>query len=216
MSTALTQADLDALAAACREAEAKTGAEVVVYAVRRCDPYAESRWRVAALVAVAAVLGVALARFGHPGWHGADALLLWSVPSLVAGFLAGWLLGGWGPVVRRLASEEIDRIVELRAAAAFVEEEVFDTRDRTGVLLFVALFEHRFVILADAGIRKRVAEGVWDEIVHDTVHGFREGRGREALLAAVRRVGDLLADEGVPRREDDVNELADAPRIRDV
>ena len=212
----LTRADLDALAAACREAEAKTGAEVVVYAVRRCDPYAGSRWRLGALGAMVAFLGVGLARLGHEGWQGGEALLLWGLPALVLGIAAGYLLGTWGPIVRRLADDEIDRVVELRAAAAFVEEEVFDTRDRTGVLLFVALFEHRFLVLADAGIRGRVEEGVWDGIVRDTVQGFREGRGRDALLEAVRRVGDLLLEEGVPRREDDLDELANRPRIRDV
>ena len=216
MSGVLEDADLAAVTEACREAERKTGAEVVVYVVRRCDPYAESRWRLGALGAVLGVLGVALARLGQEGWHGSDALLVWSVPALLLGFAAGYLLGSWGPVVRRLAEGEIERIVELRAAAAFVEEEVFDTRDRTGVLLFVALFEHRFLVLADAGIRERVEEGVWSEIVADTVQGFREGRARESLVRAVERVGGLLEAHEVPRREDDVNELPDVPRIRDV
>ena len=216
MSQALTEDDLAAVTAECREAERRTGAEIVVYVVRRCDPYAEVRWRLGALGTVLAVLAAALYRWGHPGWHGAEALLLWSVPALVLGFAAGYLLGGWGPLVRRLASDEIDRLVELRSAAAFVEEEVFDTRDRTGVLLFVGLFEHRFLVLADAGIRKRVEDGVWSEIVRDTVRGFREGRPRGALVEAVRRVGSLLEDHEVPRRDDDVDELPNAPRIRDV
>ena len=42
----------------------------------------------------------------------------------------------------------------LVAMAAFVEEEVFSTRDRTGILLFLSLFEHRVVVLGDSGINQ--------------------------------------------------------------
>ena len=39
------------------------------------------------------------------------------------------------------------------------EEEVFSTEDRTGILLLLSLFEHRVVVLGDAGIKAKVGEG---------------------------------------------------------
>ncbi len=46
--------------------------------------------------------------------------------------------------------------VERRAHAAFAESEVFATRARTGLLLLVALFEHRVEIVCDRGVEERV------------------------------------------------------------
>ena len=43
----------------------------------------------------------------------------------------------------------MDRRVDRRAAVAFLAEEIFDTRDRTGVLIFVSEAGKRFVDYVD-------------------------------------------------------------------
>ncbi|MGD8439931.1 MAG: TPM domain-containing protein, partial [Holophagae bacterium] len=112
-----------------------------------------------------------------------------------------------------------DRLLELRArqraAAAFLEEEVFATRDRTGILIFVALFEQQVVVLGDAGINRVVPEGAWQQIVDDVVRGVRQGRPTEALIQAIGDSGRLLEAHRLEIRPDDIDELDNELRVRD-
>jgi putative membrane protein len=121
------------------------------------------------------------------------------------------------PSWRRLlvGDEVLERRVRARAAQAFLDEELYATRDRTGLLLFVALFEHRVEILCDEGVRKVVPEGVWQEVADELARGLRTHQAGPALVAAVERCGILLESHGVERRADDADELSNRPRILD-
>ncbi len=107
------------------------------------------------------------------------------------------------------------RRVGRRASVAFLEEEVFKTRERTGILIFVSLFERRVVVLGDEGIHRRVKPGEWEGIVADIVAGIRARRPADALIEAIGRCGALLERRGVELRPDDKDELADGLRTRE-
>ena len=132
------------------------------------------------------------------------------------GAAAGYLLGAAWPGLRlRLVhADVIEHRVRQRAMAAFVEEAVFRTRDRTGILIFLSLLERRVIVLADAGINARVAQFEWDAIVADVVGGMRRGQAGAALAAAIRRAGDVLAAHRFARHPDDRDELTDDLRQR--
>jgi len=216
--------DLAAIERRVREAERATGGEVVVYAVDASDDYPEAAWTAAAAGAALLPLAAAAAHRAAGFWGGAGQgrwadhwtghWLLWIVLPALLGAALGWLAAALLPGLRRRLVREADlaRRTERRAAAAFVSEEVFATRDRTGVLLFVSLFEHRVVVLADAGIHARVPPGSWDAVVEGVVAGIRAGRPGAAVAEGVERCGRLLAEHGVPRRPDDRDELADPVR----
>lgn len=86
------------------------------------------------------------------------------------------------------------------------------TRDRTGVLLFVAAKDRAIEVLGDAGIHAKVPEGFWDALVAKLSTAFKAGRHAEGLCEAVREIGALLS-EHFPRKPDDANELPDRPVI---
>ena len=109
----------------------------------------------------------------------------------------------------------IERRVDRRAAKAFLDEEIFATRDRTGVLIFVALFEHQIRILRDGGVEDKIPPGQWSEIADQLARGLRTGEPGSALVRAVESAGDLLESGGVPRRVDDRDELSNEPRLSD-
>ncbi|HEX9731643.1 MAG TPA: hypothetical protein VGG06_06600 [Thermoanaerobaculia bacterium] len=209
----LSDDDLEAVRLAAAAAERRTAGEIVVVAARRVDDHDEARYRAATFGALAAALAAGLAHWLGGFWVAAG--VLWITLPTVAGAAAGYVAAALVPALARrlIDADALERRVRLRAEAAFLEEEVFATRDRTGILVFLALFEHRAVILADAGIHARVEAGVWDRVVADLVAGLRAGRTAAALVAAVERCGEILERHGVERRPDDVNELADAPRI---
>lgn len=206
-----SEADREAIRAATAEAERVTSGELVVYVVERCDPHPEVACKGAliggAIGAVCAAIAVRL--FG--GWGAPD--YLWLLIGLQLGLLAGWLASRVEGIARRLISDEaLESRADGRAAEAFIEERVFATAARTGVLIFVALFEHRVLVLADDGIRERVGEGAWHDIAAGVATGIRGGAPASALVEAVGRCARLLDERGVPA--DVANELSNEPRFR--
>lgn len=206
-----SQADLDAIQAAVQEAEARTSGEIVPYVVERSDEYPTTAWKGAAL---GALLGPMVALAIHRwtdvwGWP----LGLWIALPAPVGGAVGYLLALIDPVRRWLAGEHtLDARARRRAAVAFLDQEVFRTRDRTGILLFVSLFERRVVLLADSGIHQKVEEGAWEAITGRLAEGIRGGRPAPSLTEAIRACGELLERHGVERRAEDTDELSNELR----
>lgn len=204
--------DLEAVRRAVAAAEAESAGEIVPYVVAASDPYPGAAWKGATFAALAAALAAwAIHRAG--GYWGGH-LLAWTALPPAAGAALGFLAVHLLPPLRRwlAGAELIELRTRRRAAAAFLEQEVFQTAGRTGILLFVSLFERRVVILADSGIHARVEEGEWDGIVARIVDGIRRGEAEAALVAGVRACGDLLARHGLSRPPGRGNELADDVR----
>jgi putative membrane protein len=102
----------------------------------------------------------------------------------------------------------------MRARAAFAESEVFATRARTGLLLFVALFEHRVEIVCDRGVEQKIAAADWAPIVDRLTGGLRQGRAAQTLVGAIGEIGGLLESHGVTGAGGpDIDELPDAPTV---
>jgi putative membrane protein len=214
LRTLFSEADLEAIQAATAAGESRTAGEIVPYIVERVVDSDMARWRGATLGALGAALVVGLVHIFGDFWGGFG--VWWITLPTVVGAGAGYLAAGIDAVGRRLIPEDhIDRSVHLRAKAAFLEEEVFATRDRTGILVFLALFEHRAVILADEGIHRAVPQDEWQHLVDDLIAGIKAKRAAAALVEAVTRCGRLLEQYDVERRPDDEDELPDAPRIRE-
>ena len=209
-----SDADLEAIREATAEAEAKTSGEIVPYLVERLDEHPEARAKGAVLGALAVSFAAgALHAFGD-FWGGAG--VTWITLPTIAGVLLGWAIAGWAPLGRRLVDDEVmDRRVLLRAESAFLEEEVFRTRERTGILILLGLWEHRAVILADEGIHRSVPEGEWQALVDRLVSGIAAGRATGALVEVIESCGELLERYDVRRRPDDEDELSDQPRLRE-
>lgn len=100
---------------------------------------------------------------------------------------------------------------DLLAAArhAFEELGMTATRDRNGVLFFVATQDRRFAVLGDRGIDERVAKGFWDNVVAEVAARFRAGELGAGLVQGITLAGEALATH-FPPRDDDRNELPDA------
>ena len=98
--------------------------------------------------------------------------------------------------------------VQERATRYFMESGVYNTRDRTGILIFVSLLERRVEILADTGINALIEQQTWDSILNNIINGIKTDNFKESLLAAIKDCGDLLALH-FPIKPDDTNELDD-------
>ncbi|GIV57483.1 MAG: hypothetical protein KatS3mg042_0396 [Rhodothermaceae bacterium] len=217
MEKLFTEADRERIRQAVAEAEGKTSGEVVPVVMPQSGRYEVAVWRGASLAALLALALEGLVYQVYAGWGLAWLYTGWGTALLtvVAGTL-GALLAHVVPPLKRLLTGPrlLDETVHRRAMQAFVEEEVFNTRDRTGILLFISLFERRIEVLGDAGINARVSPDDWVEVVLTIREGIKAGRPADGLVRAIGLCGKLLERKGVERREDDTNELSDALRLR--
>jgi putative membrane protein len=217
MNPILTDADLDRVRRAVGEAERRTSGEIVPYVVEQSGNYEVAVWRGATAAALGAMGVAVLVLQFYAGWGLGWLYTNWGMALLasMAGLLGAVLTATIAPVKRLFAGREyIARRVHRRASLAFLEEEVFDTRERTGILLFVSLFEHRIEVLGDAGISEQVSDDEWIEIVDTIRTGIKGGHFADGLVEAVEMCGRLLERKGVAIRHDDTDELPDDVRIR--
>ena len=94
------------------------------------------------------------------------------------------------------------------AAFLFAELKMHKTELRNGVLFYLAIQDHKFAILGDAGINTKVEKGFWDHIKEEMVKYFKDGRFAEGLEKGIAMAGEALA-EHFPYQKGDVNELSD-------
>ena len=213
-----TESEQARIAAAVGNAEKSTSGEIVPYVVRRSGRYEIAAWRGAALGALLAASVALAVAWAYDGWGLGWLYSAWSMALLMsAGGVTGALIVWWvGPLRRFFAGgHRLSERVHRRAEAAFLEEAVFDTRDRTGILLFVSLFEHRIEVVGDEGINNAVETDEWIEVVDRIRRGIRTGNLADGLVDAIGLCGDLLHRRGVGIRPDDTDELSDSVRVRD-
>ena len=93
------------------------------------------------------------------------------------------------------------------AKKIFGELNMHETKLRNGVLFYVAVNDHKFVILGDQGINDKVSDGFWDatkEIMQDY---FRKGAYKEGLVDGILKAGCELKTH-FPYQDDDMDELS--------
>jgi putative membrane protein len=213
VSRVFSPEDLRRVEESVRETEKRTSGEIVPFVVERSYGYADATWRASTLGALLAAVGAAAAAHAVEFWG--VPLPLWIAGPAVLGAGIGFLACESLPPLKRflIPGSVLGERVHERAAQAFLSEEVFATRDRTGVLIFLSLFERRVVVMGDKGIAAKVRQEEWDGIISGVVRGMREGKPGDALVAAVRECGGLLEHHGVAVRPDDRDELGDELRI---
>ena len=81
------------------------------------------------------------------------------------------------------------------------------TRERNGVLLYAAVRDRRFAIVADQGIGEPPTSKFWEEAMHRMTIAFRGGRFGDGLCEGIKSVGRALSKK-FPRQSDDKNEVS--------
>ncbi len=93
-----------------------------------------------------------------------------------------------------------------RAEQLFLDLKMDKTRDRNGVLIYLATEDHRFAIIGDSGVDRIVHSKFWEEAREGLEVYFKRAAFEEGIIELVQRVGSIL-EEHFPRKEDDTNEL---------
>ena len=220
MVTRLTEDDRAKIAAAIAAAEANSNGEIVAVATPISDPYHDVglHW---ALVPLFAVLAWAAWRpsaliwwynFLFGGWQPDPTLsqLLTLLMVFAALKFTVWLLIlKWMPLRLALTPGATKhRRVRRRAVSIFKAAAERRTAGRTGILIYLSMAERRAEIIGDEAITKVTTPETWGEAMTALLMDVKEGRVADGIVAAVERVGVVLA-EHFPRTADDINEIPD-------
>lgn len=95
-----------------------------------------------------------------------------------------------------------------RAKEVFFELKMNETEAQNGVLFYLAVKEHKFAILGDAGIDKVVPDDFWNSTKELVIGEFKKGDFATGLQLGIAEAGKRLK-EFFPYQKNDINELPD-------
>ncbi len=205
--------DLERIKKAVRDAESKISGEIVPVFVERSGVYSIANYRAALIGAASVFLLIIIFDRYVPSLAVYDPVLIFSLVML-GGFIGALKSHFINPVKRFMLSQaHLDQATQKRAETAFLEEEVFNTRQRTGILIFISFFEHEVIVMADKGINKVVDQKEWNTLVRIMIEHIKKGKITDGIVSAITRCGDILLEKGFMITPDDVNELGDELRL---
>jgi putative membrane protein len=210
-------ADLERIKAAVREGESKISGEIVPVFVERSGYYSIANFRGAILGAtISFIAAIFLDRYAPDlAAYDRDPLFLF-MAVVIGGLIGAGLINYVEPLKKLILNQaHLDQATRKRAESAFLAEEVFNTRHRTGIMIFVSFFEREVIVMADRGISKVVEQKEWDNLVRGITSHMKQAKVVEGIEAAIKRCGEILLEKGFVQTPDDINELRDDLRVEE-
>lgn len=220
MAGYLSPEDHARISAAVSAAEEQTSGEIVTILAERSDGYSDIALAWAILASFAAIVALSLTPDFYLGimdrltdswaseWTPGEIFAIAAAVGIVK-FLAVLLLQLWQPLKFLLIPGVIKSArTRARAVSCFKVGAERRTQVHSGILIYLSMREHRAEIVADKMIVERVADAAWEEAMMAMLGHIREGRVADGMIAAVDKVGAVLALH-CPRADDDRNELPD-------
>lgn len=94
-----------------------------------------------------------------------------------------------------------------RAMQVFHLLKMDNTKQDNGVLIYVAIDDHKFIIYGDKGINAVVPEDFWETTKDAIASQFRKGDFKQGLIDGILRAGKEM-QEHFPWDEGDIDELS--------
>ena len=96
----------------------------------------------------------------------------------------------------------IDRAVEV-----FHHLNMEKTKERNGVIIYVAVKSKQFAIYGDKGIHDIVGDDFWNSTKELMQNHFKSGNFKQGLIDGILKAGEQLKTH-FPNQDDDTNELS--------
>ena len=103
---------------------------------------------------------------------------------------------------KKTSMAPIDRAVEV-----FHELKMTQTKDRNGVLIYVAVKSKHFAIYGDQGINEKVGADFWNSTKEVMLNHFKNGNNKQAFVDGIIKTGEQLKHH-FPHQYVDVDELS--------
>ncbi len=182
--------------------ESQSHVELVVIIKSRVHGYSEFPLAIGSALAFVALTYF---RFSHEFYDD------WVVYiGIVFSFVMGAVLVGGIPMLLRLVvgQKRLEKSAEIMARACFQKGGIHHTRDKTGVLIFIAVWERQIVIIPDQGVESAIPPGEWKKIQQGFRGVFQANNPGQSLLEKLEGLQTLFS-RYIPQVEGDINELPD-------
>lgn len=113
-----------------------------------------------------------------------------------------------------MSFQDLKHLVHQRALIEFYQSKIQQTKDHTGILIFISLLEREVVVIADKGISDKLSQETWKEVVDLILLGMKEKKAAQGLIKGIQRCGIVLSQH-FPIQPHDKNELPNKLIIKD-
>jgi putative membrane protein len=199
--TFFTDSDSVKISQAIERVEKHTAGEIAVMVIDQSDDYPAAQ--LLAGITIGGIPALLISDF-----FGGGSIWVFLTLFLFFGIGFGWL-SSYVPFLKRIfiPQNRLETRVREKALTAFYDKGLYKTRDETGVLFFISLFERKVWILADKGIYAKIDQATLQEYASDIALGIKNKNATAALCREIDNVGRILADN-FPIKADDSNELS--------
>ena len=212
----LSKDDMKKISSAVKNAESKTSGEIVTAMIKESYDYAIYELMFAVIIGflyfviMMFFVGNIEQLLQEKFWdYSVNYLVMFYGFSTFIVITIFYFIGNISRIDRLIVPKKLrNRKVQERATRYFMESGVYNTKDRTGILIFISIMERRVELLADSGINELISPEKWQNIVDNIIKGIRQKEIANHLVESISDCGNLLA-EHFPIQTDDKNELTD-------
>ncbi len=189
-----TEEEKQRISDAVKDLEGPTAGELVPYYVPQSNSYDEASWYLATMLGALTVVIFGVMSYFLP----LIPFRITPVELAVAIFVwiaIGYVVPKIFPEAKRLliSREKMLNRVTRKSEELFLKEEVFNTGDRIGVLLFISQLEHMVIVLGDKGINEKLKAGDWEHVVNTILTSIKNNRLVDGYCRCDRRVQTVVA-----------------------
>ena len=213
----LKDEDFEAIKKSVQEAEKHTTGEIAVAIAPESSNY--SFWELfAANCAALIILAVMIpftdkisALYNMIYWQNQPSWIvpLFYVVSAFAAIFIFFYLTNIPAIDKIIIPRSVKKIcVTNRAFRYFTESGVYNTKEHSGVLIYISYMEKQVRIVADTGISAKISQDLWNLLADELAENIKKGNITEGLTTIIEKCGQLLSEK-FPASEDNPNELKD-------
>jgi putative membrane protein len=207
MNNFLNEKSLTKLEDTVTEVEKSTSAEIVIAIARFSESYRDVPIIFGFILSMLTLIFILFSPFDIHTWF--------VMPFVVITYFVGYIICTKIELFMRLFTREERRREQVKRAAkiAFFEESVSATKDRTGILFYLSLFEKRVEILSDLGIDGKISKDKWNSL---TIELNKALCGQKPLEDFSDKLATCISFLSVsfPPGEENPDEIMNRPRIR--
>jgi len=96
-----------------------------------------------------------------------------------------------------------------RAQKVFARLNMHLTKERNGVLIYIAVKHKKIAIIGDEGIHQKLGDEYWDKLVQNLILSFKVNKKGKGLSESIIECGAQLG-KFFPRQANDTNELSNS------
>jgi len=212
----LSKDDMKKIGSAVKKAESKTSGEIATAMIKESYNYAIYELIFAVIIGFLYFVIIMFFTGSIEQWlqekfwdYSVNYLIMFYGFSTFIVITLFYFIGNISSIDRLIVPKKIrQQKIQERSIRYFMESGVYNTKDRTGILIFISIMEHRVELLADSGINEKIPKEKWQNIVDNILAGIKQKQIAKHLIESIDECGNLLA-EHFPIKDDDKNELTD-------